>query len=118
MMKRTLIISGIIVVAAIIVLIVISKVTSKKDIANLYAESEKGQFDIVVTTTGELQAKKSTDIFGPEFTQSRGIRAMDIKITDMVPEGTEVKSGDYVATLDRTAFDNSCLLYTSDAADE
>ena len=65
MMKRTLIIAGIIVVAAIIVLIVISKVTSKKDIANLYAESEKGQFDIVVTTTGELQAKKSTDIFGP-----------------------------------------------------
>ena len=81
--------------------------TSKKDVANLYAESEKGQFDIVVTTTGELQAKKSTDIIGPEFTQSRNIRAMDIKITDMVPEGTEVKAGDYVATLDRTSFDNS-----------
>jgi hypothetical protein len=32
---------------------------------------------------------------------------MDIKITDMVPEGTEVKVGDYVATLDRTSFDNS-----------
>jgi len=106
-MKRTLIITGIIVVVAIIVLIVISKVTSKKDVANLYAESQKGQFDIVVTTTGELQAKKSTDIFGPEFTQSRNIRAMDIKITDMVPEGTEVKGGDYVATLDRTSFDNS-----------
>lgn len=106
-MKRTLIIAGIIVVAAIIILIVIGRVTAKKDISNLYAESQKGQFDIVVTTTGELQAKKSTDIFGPEFTQSRNIRAMDIKITDMVPEGTEVKSGDYVATLDRTAFDNS-----------
>lgn len=107
MMKRTLIISGIIVVVAIIVLIVISKVTSKKDVNNLYAFAEKGQFDIVVTTTGELQAKKSTDIAGPEFTQSRNIRAMDIKITDMVPEGTEVKGGDYVATLDRTSFDNS-----------
>ena len=54
-----------------------------------------------------MQAKKSTDIFGPDFTQSRGIRVMDIKITDMVPEGTEVKEGDYVATLDRTTFDNS-----------
>ncbi len=107
MTKRTIIITGIIVVVAIIVLIVISKVTSKKDIQNLYAESKRGQFDIVVTTTGELQAKKSTDIFGPEFTQSRGIRAMDIKITDLVPEGTEVKPGDYVATLDRTTFDNS-----------
>ncbi len=107
MMKRTFIITGIIVVAAIIVLIVIIKLTSRKDVSNLFAESEKGQFDIVVTTTGELQAKKSTDIFGPDFSQSRGIRAMDIKLTDIVPEGTEVKGGDYVATLDRTAFDNS-----------
>lgn len=106
-MKRTTIITGIIVAVAIIILIVGSKVTSKKDISILYAEAKKGQFDIVVTTTGELQAKKSTDIAGPDFTQSRGIRVMDIKITDMVPEGTEVKQGDYVATLDRTTFDNS-----------
>lgn len=106
-MKRTLIISGIIVTVAIVILIIIGKLASKKEIENLYAHSEKGQFDIVVTTTGELQAKKSTDIIGPEFSQSRNIRAMDIKITDMVPEGTEVKSGDYVATLDRTSFDNS-----------
>jgi hypothetical protein len=106
-MKRTLIITGIIAVLAIIILIVFSKVTSRKEIANLFTESKKGQFDIIVTTTGELQAKKSTDIIGPEFTQSRNIRAMDIKITDMVPEGTEVKGGDYVATLDRTSFDNS-----------
>lgn len=106
-MKRTLIITSLIVAVAIIILIVISKVTSKKDVASLYAESTKGQFDIVVTTTGELQAKKSTDITGPEFSQARNIRAMDIKITDMVPEGTEVKAGDYVATLDRTSFDNS-----------
>jgi HlyD family secretion protein len=106
-MKRTLIITGIIAAVAIIILIVFSKVTSRKEIANLFTESKKGQFDIIVTTTGELQAKKSTDIIGPEFTQSRNIRAMDIKITDMVPEGTEVKGGDYVATLDRTSFDNS-----------
>jgi HlyD family secretion protein len=106
-MKRTLIITGVIVVAAIIALIIISKATSRKEISNLFVEAKKGQFDIVVTTTGELQAKKSTDIIGPEFTQSRNIRAMDIKITDIVPEGTEVKTGDYVATLDRTSFDNS-----------
>ncbi|MEI6048279.1 MAG: efflux RND transporter periplasmic adaptor subunit [Bacteroidota bacterium] len=107
MMKRNIIITAIVVVVAIIILIVFGKATSKKDISNLYVESRRGQFDVIVTTTGELQAKKSTDIFGPDFTQSRGIRVMDIKITDMVPEGTEVKQGDYVATLDRTAFDNS-----------
>ena len=106
-MKRTIIITGIIVVVAIIILIVVSKATSKKDISNLYVESSRGQFDIIVTTTGELQAENSTDIRGPEFTQSRNIRVMDIKIQDLVPEGTEVKKGDFIATLDRTAFDNS-----------
>jgi HlyD family secretion protein len=106
-MKRTLIIAAIIVVVAIIILIIISKVTSKKEATNLFAQSVKGQFDIIVTTTGELQAKNSTDIFGPDFTQSRGIRVMDIKITDIVAEGTEVKKDEYVATLDRTSFDNS-----------
>lgn len=106
-MKRTVIISGIVVAVAIIALIIISKVRSKGDVANLYAEAKQGAFDIIVTTTGELQAKNSTDIAGPEFTQSRNIRAMDIRITDLVPEGTEVKKGDYVATLDRTTFDNN-----------
>jgi hypothetical protein len=106
-MKRTILITGVVAVLAIIILIIVGRVSSKKDIGNLYAESQRGQFDIVVTTTGELQAKNSTDIFGPEFTQSRNIRAMDIKITDMVAEGTEVEPGDYVATLDRTTFDNN-----------
>ena len=32
---------------------------------------------------------------------------MDIKIQDLVPEGTEVKTGDFIATLDRTSFDNT-----------
>jgi hypothetical protein len=106
-MKKSVIITSALVVVAIILAIVIGKVSSKKDLINLFAEAKKGSFDIIVTTTGELQAEKSTDILGPDFSQSRNIRAMDIKITDMVPEGTEVKAGDYVATLDRTSFDNS-----------
>jgi HlyD family secretion protein len=106
-MKKSVIITSAIVVVAIIIAIVIGKVSSKKDMVNLYAEAKKGSFDIIVTTTGELQAEKSTDIIGPDFSQSRNIRAMDIKITDLIPEGTEVKAGDYVATLDRTTFDNS-----------
>ena len=106
-MKKAIIITAVVAVLAIIAIIVINRVSAKKDMANLFVEAEKGQFDIIVITTGELQAENSTDITGPEFTQSRMIRAMDIKITDLVPEGTEVKEGDYVATLDRTSFDNS-----------
>ena len=106
-MKRSLIIAGIVVVVAVIAMIIISKATAKKDISTLYATAEKGQFEILVTTTGELQAEFSTDIRGPEMTQSRNIRSMDIKIQDLIPEGTEVKEGDYIAALDRTSFDNS-----------
>jgi len=32
---------------------------------------------------------------------------MNLTLQDLVPEGTEVDSGDYVATLDRTTFDNT-----------
>jgi len=106
-MKKSVIITGIVAVLAIIALIVIGKISKKKDVANLYVEAKKGLFEIVVSTTGELQAENSQDITGPDFTQSRQIRVMEIKITDLVPEGTQVKSGDYIATLDRTSFDNT-----------
>jgi hypothetical protein len=106
-MKKSILITGIVAVVAIIALIVIGRISKKKDINNLYVEAKKGQFEIIVSTTGELQAEKSQDITGPDFTQARQIRAADIKITDLVPEGTQVKAGDYIATLDRTSFDNT-----------
>jgi len=65
-MKKTLIISGIVVVVAIIALIVFNRLTRQDEIALLFAEAEKGKFEILVTTTGELQAENSTDIEGPE----------------------------------------------------
>ena len=106
-MKKSILITGIVAVVAIIALIVIGRISKKKDINNLYVEAKKGQFEIIVSTTGELQAERSRDITGPDFTQARQIRAADIKITDLVSEGTQVKSGDYIATLDRTSFDNT-----------
>ena len=105
-MKRSVIITGIVAIVGIIILILISRAKSN-DNANLYVESKRGQFEIVVTTTGELQAENSVEIRGPDFSQARGIRIMDIRIQDMVPEGTEVQVGDYIATLDRTSFDNT-----------
>ncbi len=54
-----------------------------------------------------MQAEVSTDIKGPEGLNSRNLRFGSIKISDLVPEGTVVKAGDYVATLDRSGADNS-----------
>ena len=107
MKKSVMIIAGIAAVVVIIILIIIGKAASKKGGTNLYVESKRGQFDIIVTVTGELQAENSVNITGPDFTQARGVRIMDLRIQDIVPEGTEVEVGDYIATLDRTSLDNT-----------
>lgn len=61
----------------------------------------KGDFEIVVTTSGELVAPNSVNITGPVELQGRNMRGIgDIKILDLIAEGTVVDSGDYVATLD------------------
>jgi multidrug efflux pump subunit AcrA (membrane-fusion protein) len=63
-----------------------------------------GKFDITVTTTGELEAKSSEKINGP--VNLRDFRIWQIKIEDIIPDGTVVDSGDYIATLDRTELVN------------
>ncbi len=61
---------------------------------------QKGSFKIEVNTSGELKAKKSENIKGPTSLRAHGI--WQIKITDLVSEGTYVKEGDYVAQLDKS----------------
>ncbi len=63
---------------------------------------ENGDFEIIVKVTGELEAENSVSINAPQQLQSRNIRLRNIPIQDMVPEGTEIEEGDWVATLDRT----------------
>jgi multidrug efflux pump subunit AcrA (membrane-fusion protein) len=63
-----------------------------------------GKFDITVTTTGELEAKSSEKINGPA--NLRDFRIWQVKLEDIIPDGTVVDSGDYIATLDRTELVN------------
>ena len=125
-MKKIFITAG--VLLAIIALIAFNRMTSKNKVVSSFAEAKKGLFEISVTNSGELIAEKSTDIKGPEIGQSnnnqggnnqgrggggggqsRGgdMHAMDLKIQDMVPEGTIVKAGDYIAQLDRSSYNNT-----------
>ena len=132
-MKKTVIITSSVVVFAIVALFAFNKLFSRKDKVNLYAEAKRGLFEITVSNSGELLAERSVDIRGPALVQSsqegsqqRGGQSSgrsgggmqmssrggsfhmeDFKITDIVPEGTLVKQGDYIATLDRTSYDNS-----------
>jgi HlyD family secretion protein len=80
--------------------IVVYSATRKEKTVMLTAKVESGEFDVVVSTTGELQALRSVDIRGPEGL--REARVHNVKIVDLVPEGTVVKEGDYIASLDKT----------------
>jgi multidrug efflux pump subunit AcrA (membrane-fusion protein) len=113
MVKKLLVAGGIIL--AIIALVVFNKMTSRKLNENSFTEVKSGVFDITVANSGELIAEKSIDIKGPEIqTGSMGgqggrgndMHAMDLKIQDIVPEGTIVNEGDYIAQLDRTSYSN------------
>ena len=106
-MKRTGVITVIVVVFTLIALIVFNKIASKNENVEQYTEAISGKFEITITTTGELVAENSVDIKGPEFSQGRDIRSTNIKITDLIPEGTVVQKGDFVASLDKTELDNS-----------
>jgi RND family efflux transporter MFP subunit len=73
----------------------------------LFVKVEKGNFKIEVNTSGELQAKKSEDIKGPTGLRAHGI--WQIKITDIISEGSYVKMGDYVAQLDKSEVANKII---------
>ena len=62
---------------------------------------ERQDFVVNVTATGELKAKNSEKIRGPQGLREAGI--YEVTISDLIPEGTLVKTGDYVAQLDRSA---------------
>lgn len=101
-MKKKIIAGSILL--AIIISIVYFANRSKKDTGEIIVQVKKGDFVVNVATTGELVAQKSTPIKGPEGL--REFRIFDVKISDIIPDGSVVKKGDYVATLDKTDITN------------
>lgn len=63
-----------------------------------------GPFKVAVNATGELEAKRSKKIMGPA--SMRNVQIFETTIQSLVPEGTEVKSGEFVAQLDKTEVAN------------
>ena len=71
---------------------------------DIFVAVKRGTFEINVFTSGELEAKNSVSINGPEGLRTVGI--WQVKISDLVAEGTRVKKGDYIAALDKTELSN------------
>lgn len=66
--------------------------------ASITAKVVKGTFLNEVYISGEAQSTSSKQINGPENARRYGI--YNIKIQDLVPEGTVVKKGDFIGKLD------------------
>lgn len=75
--------------------------TTESGAEGLYATVKRGEFSVMVTTAGELRARKFVAITGPMNMQQAEVYN-GVKITTIVPEGTVVKEGDVVAELDRS----------------
>jgi multidrug resistance efflux pump len=71
----------------------------KEEEITVFVKSDK--FEVSITTNGELAAKSSVKIAGPSGGMRR-LNLWNVKISDLIPEGTKVDSGDHVASLDKS----------------
>ncbi len=102
-MKKTIIISAT-VLAVLFIVYFIVRGNKSSDLTNIMATVKRGTFKVEIETTGELDAKNSVKIMGP--TQLRDFHIWNVTIQNIIEEGTVVKKGDWVATLDRSEFQN------------
>lgn len=85
---------------AIVILVYALTATAESETAGIVVPVEKGEFIVDITTTGELEAKNSVEILGPQGT--RNYRIWNMTIQEIIDEGTFVEKGDFVASLDPT----------------
>lgn len=101
MNKRNLIIGA----GAVLLLLItyfIFRGDKNSEASTIMAQVKKGQFRVEIETTGELEAKSSVKILGPS--QLRNFQIWQVTVQNIINEGTVVKKGDWVATLDPSEF--------------
>jgi len=105
MNKRKLIYLGL----SIILLLTIYSFYSSSSSENvqLTAKVIKGNFINEVYISGEAQSTSSIKINGPS--NARRFQLYQLKIQDLVPEGTLVKKGDYIGKLDASEINGKIL---------
>jgi len=103
-MKKYRIYIGLAVIIVVLILIYVFFGSSKTTTETIEVTVKTGKLEIQVSTSGELEAKSSEKILGPSGL--RNFRIWNIKIDDIIPDGTVVDSGDYIATLDRSELTN------------
>lgn len=94
--KKTIIIAS----ALCVVLLVVIWMFVRKQVSGIY-KVKKENFEAIITCKGEIQSEKAVLINLPDIYRNRTLEIWDMQIKDLVPEGSIVKKGDYVALLDQ-----------------
>lgn len=102
-MKKKVII-GLVAVAVLVSGFLFFNIKEKTETSEVIVPVKNGKFIVDITTTGELEAKNSVKIMGP--TGLREFRVYQVSIQDIIDEGTIVKKGDWIATLDQSDFNS------------
>ncbi len=93
---------GIILAAGFVILILLTTIKREDSSEQPFVRAEMSDFSVDVEAKGEIEAGSSVTIYMPEMFFTRKIRLRRISISELIAEGTFVKKGDYVATLDHT----------------
>lgn len=95
--KRVLIISSVAITLMILLYFSLIRKTGEEEIS---CKVVKGSIEVKVHTSGQLESEKSENILLPAVLSTQNVRVYEIKITDLIEEGSVVDSGQYIATLD------------------
>ena len=71
-----------------------------KKATNVY-KVKRETFESIISCKGEIQSEKAVLITIPDIFGDRTLEIYDTQIKDLIPEGSIVKKGDYVALLDQ-----------------
>ncbi|MEI7828421.1 MAG: HlyD family efflux transporter periplasmic adaptor subunit [Prolixibacteraceae bacterium] len=91
----------ILILAILLVLLLLAIwISGRKQSAGIY-KVKKENFEAIISCKGEIQSEKAVLINLPDIFGNRTLELWDMQIKDLVPEGSIVAKGDYVALLDQ-----------------
>ncbi len=88
------------IVAAIILAVIIAAATIFISTGKNVYKVKTGTFELSIEAKGEIQGKNAIIISLPDELKHNDLRIYQLKIKEIVEEGTAVKTGDWIATLD------------------
>lgn len=87
--------------AALLIAVAVGWFIRRSEILQSVYVVKRGTFDKIIETKGEIHGKNAINITLDDIFKDNDLQVWEYSIKDMVPEGTIVKKGEWVATLDQ-----------------